>query len=356
MKNKLFISLLPLYTERLIIRPTSTMDVDLMLKMDKQESTQRFLGGVKNKTREERIQFLEKKENKFKAGYASQLTVCLKDGTPIGFTGLSIREDSNMAELSYLYDADYTNKGYATEACRKLLDVGFNVLKLNKIFGDIVDGNVASMRIMEKLKFKHEGTRKDEAFLSQENEYRDFLDYGLLASDYDNVHNVELLDVYDDNGKVTGRVIQRGDKSVIISNGEHIGVAIIYIENDDNKFLIQKTSVEKGGRYSSTGGHIDHGEDAYTTIIREVKEELGIDISKDNVIDLGFIEDRFLLRFTFYLKNNINLDDIVLQSEEVESVSYKSSDEIRKLLDNGLMHEGHYKVLQRVLDYKKMNN
>ena len=356
MKNKLFISLLPLYTERLIIRPTSINDVDLMLKMDKQEVTQRFLGGVKNKTREERIQFLEKKENKFKDGYASQLTVCLKDGTPIGFTGLSIREDSNTAEISYLYDADYTGNGYATEACRKLLDVGFNVLKLQKIFGDIVDGNIASMRIMEKLNFKHEGTRKDEAFLSKENEYRDFLDYGLLASDYDNIHNVELLDVYDNNGKVTGRVIQRGDKSVKLNNGEHIGVAIIYIENADNKFLIQKTSDEKGGQYSSTGGHIDHLEDAYTTIIREVKEELGIDISKDNVIDLGFIEDRFLLRFTFYLKKNINLNDVVLQSEEVESVSYKSENEISELLDQGLMHEGHYKVLQKVLDYKKMNS
>jgi 8-oxo-dGTP pyrophosphatase MutT (NUDIX family) len=166
---------------------------------------------------------------------------------------------------------------------------------------------------------------------------------------------MELLDVYDSNGKVTGRVIQRGDKSVILSNGEHIGVAIIYIENDDNKFLIQKTSKEKGGQYSSTGGHIDHGEDAYTTIIREVKEELGIDISKDDVIDLGFIVDGFILRFTFYLRKNVNLNDVVLQSEEVESVSYKSADEIRELLDNGLMHEGHYKVLRRVLDYKKMN-
>ncbi len=164
---------------------------------------------------------------------------------------------------------------------------------------------------------------------------------------------MELLDVYDDNGNVTGKVIERGNKS--LNKGEHIAVGVIFIENDNGEYLIQKTSKEKGGYYSSTGGHIDHGEDAYTTIIREVKEELGIDISKDDVIDLGFIEDRFILRFTFYLRKNVNLNDVVLQSEEVESVSYKSADEIRKLLDNGLMHEGHYKVLQRVLDYKKMN-
>ena len=64
MKNKLFISLLPLETERLIIRKTSIEDVNMILKMDKQEETQKYLGGIKNKTREERITFIEKKLEK----------------------------------------------------------------------------------------------------------------------------------------------------------------------------------------------------------------------------------------------------------------------------------------------------
>ncbi len=164
---------------------------------------------------------------------------------------------------------------------------------------------------------------------------------------------MELLDVYDSNGKVTGRVIQRGDKSVILSNGEHIGVAIIYIENDDNKFLIQKTSKEKGGHYASTGGHINHGEDAYSTIVREVKEELGVDVSNDKIISLGHICVDFPVRFMFYLKKNIKLNDITLQKDEVESISYMSADEIRDILDKGLMNKGHYKVLEKVLQYKQ---
>lgn len=63
MKNKLFLSFLPLSTKRLIIRLTSTNDIDLILKMDKQEDTQKYLGGLKNKTREERIIFLKEKED-----------------------------------------------------------------------------------------------------------------------------------------------------------------------------------------------------------------------------------------------------------------------------------------------------
>ena len=164
---------------------------------------------------------------------------------------------------------------------------------------------------------------------------------------------MELLDVYDSLGNKTGRVVNRDNKDEFFNKDEHIAVAIIYIENDKGEFLMQKTSKEKGGHYSSTGGHINHGEDAFNTIIREVKEELGIDISNDNIISLGHICVDFPVRFMFYLKKNINLNDIVLQEDEVESVSYMSVDEIRNLLDKGLIHKGHYKVLEKVLEYKR---
>ena len=167
---------------------------------------------------------------------------------------------------------------------------------------------------------------------------------------------MELLDVYDSQGNKTGRIVERGKRDETFGEDEHIAVAIIYIENDEGKFLIQKTSKEKGGHYSSTGGHIDHGEDAYSTIIREVKEELGIDISNDNVVDLGHICVDFPVRFMFYLKKNIDLNDVVLQESEVESVSYMSSDEIRDVLDKGLMNKGHYKVLEKVLEYRNKVN
>ena len=163
---------------------------------------------------------------------------------------------------------------------------------------------------------------------------------------------MELLDVYDSLGNKTGRVVERGNKNENFNNNEHIAVAIIYIENDKGEFLIQKTSKEKGGHYSSTGGHINHGEDAYSTIVREVKEELGVDVSNDKIISLGHICVDFPIRFMFYLKKNINLNDISLQKDEVESVSYMSVDKIKDILDKGLMHEGHYKVLEKVLQYK----
>jgi hypothetical protein len=75
---------LPIHTDRLILIQTSRDDVDLILKMDKQESTQKFLGGIKNKSRDERIEFLDRKHNN-----GNSLTVML-DNVSIGFVGLKV--------------------------------------------------------------------------------------------------------------------------------------------------------------------------------------------------------------------------------------------------------------------------
>ena len=71
MKNKMFINLLPIETERLLIDKTTVKDIDFILKIDKQEETQKYLGGIKNKSREERLLFLQKKENKLLNGISS---------------------------------------------------------------------------------------------------------------------------------------------------------------------------------------------------------------------------------------------------------------------------------------------
>lgn len=164
---------------------------------------------------------------------------------------------------------------------------------------------------------------------------------------------MELLDVYDDNGMRTNKVVKKTCKDSEFAKGEHIAVAIIYIENSNGEFLIQKTSKQRGSRYSSTGGHIKHNEDPIDTIKREVREELGIDITNDNIIDLGCLVFDFPVRFIFYLRKDIELSDIVLQKEEVESVSYMDTNKLMEFIKKGLMHRAHAKILKRVLDYKK---
>ena len=160
---------------------------------------------------------------------------------------------------------------------------------------------------------------------------------------------MELLDVYDESGHVTGKVVKRGSPDEVFNEGEHIAVAIIFIENSKGEYLIQKLPDDT---YSSTGGHINHGEKADDTIIREVKEELGLDVSFDEIVPLGFRLVDFPLRYLYYLKKDIDINDLKLQKSEVKDVSFMTKEEIKDLINKDVMNKGHALMFKEILKYK----
>ncbi len=150
--------LLPIYTERLKIIETSVEDIDLILKMDKQEVAQKYLGGIKDKSRDERLVFLSKKKN--------SLTVLLDD-IRIGFIGLKIIDDK--AEISYIFDSDYTGKGYCSEVVKELVNIAFNKLNLNKLYAYSNEDNVASIKVLTKNGFiKKDSNNKEFIYYEME--------------------------------------------------------------------------------------------------------------------------------------------------------------------------------------------
>ena len=165
---------------------------------------------------------------------------------------------------------------------------------------------------------------------------------------------MELLDVYDNNGNVTGRKIIRGDKTAVLDENEHIAVAVIFIENDKGEFLIQKTSQEKGGEFSSTGGHVDSGETPLMAIKREVKEELGVNVDNEQIEEYGFLLYDKPIRYLYYLKKNIPLDKLVIQKDEVEYVEYMSVSKINELIESNQMLKSHGIMINE--KKKKMHN
>lgn len=150
---------------------------------------------------------------------------------------------------------------------------------------------------------------------------------------------MELLDLYDDNGKKLGKTIKRGEK---FEEG-NIMLSIIFIRNSANMFLIQKASKDRKNKYTSTGGHVIHNEDGLTTIIREVKEELGLDIKKEEIKKLDLIKypSRPCLINVYLLEKDVDIKTLTLQKEEVEEVKWMSEQEILSLINNDLFLESH---------------
>ena len=165
---------------------------------------------------------------------------------------------------------------------------------------------------------------------------------------------MELLDVYDSNGNVTGRKIIRGDKTAVLDENEHIAVAVIFIENDNGEFLIQKTSKEKGGEFSSTGGHVDSGETPLMSIKREVKEELGVNVDNEEIEEYGFMLFDMPLRYLFYLKKNIPINKITIQKEEVDCVEYMSISKINELIESNQMLKSHGIMFNELMQKRKV--
>lgn len=78
------------------------------------------------------------------------------DGEVKGLGELRLREHLS-AEMAYSVHPELWGRGIGTEVGRELLRIGFDELKLHRIWGTCDPRNVASSRVMRKLGMMHEG-------------------------------------------------------------------------------------------------------------------------------------------------------------------------------------------------------
>ena len=157
---------------------------------------------------------------------------------------------------------------------------------------------------------------------------------------------MEYRDLYSFNRILTGKKILKGKQ---IPENNYIMMVVIFIENDNHEFLIQKRSVDKGGKWATTGGHPKSGETSLQGIITEVKEELGMEIK--NPILFKQASGKDTLCDLYYLKQNIDISKIIIQKEEVDEVKWASIDEINELMVKGVFNKGHYMMFKDCLEY-----
>lgn len=164
---------------------------------------------------------------------------------------------------------------------------------------------------------------------------------------------MEYLDLYDVNGNLTGESIPRTKDKGNVPEGKYIKLVLIFIQNSDNKFLFQTTSECKGHVIATTGGHVQSGQTSKEAVINEVSEELGIDITNEDYKFIGSKIFKLAITDIYYLKKDIDLNNIILQEEEVESVNWLSIDEINKLISEDKLRKGNIEPFKEVLEYTK---
>lgn len=79
----------------------------------------------------------------------------------IGTIGYNSYISNHKATIGYDLQASYWKKGFATEALEKVIDYGFNQLRINRIEAEVMQGNLASENVLKKLNFEKEGILRD---------------------------------------------------------------------------------------------------------------------------------------------------------------------------------------------------
>lgn len=158
---------------------------------------------------------------------------------------------------------------------------------------------------------------------------------------------MEYLNLYDNDGILLKEKGIRGQK-----NDHKVGIVLLFIENSKGEFLIQKTSPERESIYATTGGHVTYGSTFEETVINEAKEELGIDITIDEVTEVNTYIREKVIQKVYYLKKDINIEDITTQEDEVEFVKWLSKEEIDNLIKNKEFRESNIPGYKYIIEGK----
>lgn len=87
------------------------------------------------------------------------MAILLKDtDTLIGQAGLHNTEIEGqpITEIGYIFDDTVWGKGYATEASMAVINFAFGEIGLEKLYATIRPENLPSIKVVERLGFKHE--------------------------------------------------------------------------------------------------------------------------------------------------------------------------------------------------------
>lgn len=175
---------------------------------------------------------------------------------------------------------------------------------------------------------------------------------------------LEYFDILDENGNKTGKTKLRSE---VHRDGDWHKAVHIWIINNNGDVLLQRRCATKDSNPNmldiSSAGHLSVGDDSLTGALRELKEELNLDINPE---DLHFIKtlkrtSKYTATFInnefddlYILRTNKKIDDMKFQKEEISEIMYVPYKKFKKMVKNKqsdlLRHEDEFEILFNLFD------
>lgn len=144
------------------------------------------------------------------------------------------------------------------------------------------------------------------------------------------VASEELIDVLDENGNKTGKTL---GKSEVHEKELPHGSVFIWVYNNKGEVLLQLRSKKKKIFPNvwdvSAAGHISAGERPIEAAIREVGEEIGLNVNPEELTQVEFVKDTPLLLpdkkhlemcWVYILHQELNPKNLSIQKSELDGV------------------------------------
>ena len=160
---RLFANMHVLTTERLVLRRMRVTDAEDMHRYACRSDVTRYLLWSPHPDLSYTREYLQYLNTRYAAGTFYDWAITLKEsGKMIGTCGFTTIDPQNeCAEVGYVLNPEYWGKGIAAEALVAVLTFGFDKLLLHRIEARFIEGNEASLRVMQKVGMQFEGYRRE---------------------------------------------------------------------------------------------------------------------------------------------------------------------------------------------------
>lgn len=148
--------------------------------------------------------------------------------------------------------------------------------------------------------------------------------------------NIEKVDIYDENRKSTGKIKIRYQDS--LEFGEYFIAVQALIINSKYEILITKRGENKE-KYPSlwecNGGVVISGENSLQGMLRELKEEIGIDFEENEAILLKTVKMKNKFKDFYVFKKDIEIGELKFADREVTDAKWVDIDTFTEMFNTG---------------------
>ena len=156
-----------LETERLILRKCGDNDLAEFFRLASNPNVTTWITWETHKFMEETAAFIKLLTDGYENGTCMTWAMCDKETDKfmglISFT--NIKEKHFSGELGYWIGEEYWNKGYTTEAMKRIIEYSFDTMGMHRITAAHCVENLSSARVMVKAGMSFEGVGKGEAYI-----------------------------------------------------------------------------------------------------------------------------------------------------------------------------------------------